>query len=38
LYVAQILNEVKRRPLFLVADTLGLVPERVEQLERVARG
>jgi dolichol-phosphate mannosyltransferase len=38
LYVAQILTEVKRRPLFSVAETLGLPPERVEQVERVALG
>ena len=38
LYVAQILNEVKRRPLFLVADTLGLPPDRVAQLDKVAQG
>jgi polyisoprenyl-phosphate glycosyltransferase len=38
LYVAQILNEVKRRPVFLVADTLGLAPDRVAQLDKVAQG
>jgi glycosyltransferase involved in cell wall biosynthesis len=38
LYVAQILAEVKRRPLFSVAETLHLVPERVERLDAVARG
>jgi len=38
LYVAQILNEVKRQPLFLVADTLGLPPDRVAQLDKVAQG
>jgi glycosyltransferase involved in cell wall biosynthesis len=37
LYVAQILTEVKRRPLFAVAETLGLPPERIEQLDVVAR-
>lgn len=38
LYVAQILTEVKRRPLFSIAETLGLPSERVERVEAVARG
>jgi glycosyltransferase involved in cell wall biosynthesis len=37
LYVAQILTEVKRRPLFAVAETLGLAPEGVERVNDVAR-
>jgi glycosyltransferase involved in cell wall biosynthesis len=38
LYVAQILVEVKRRPLFSVAETLRVAPEQVERLDAVARG
>jgi glycosyltransferase involved in cell wall biosynthesis len=38
LYVAQILAEVKRRPLFSVAETLHVAPEQVERLDAVARG
>ncbi len=38
LYVAQILTEVKRRPLFSVVETLGLPADRVERLDVVARG
>jgi glycosyltransferase involved in cell wall biosynthesis len=38
LYVAQILTEVKRRPLFSVAETFGLASEDVERLDRIARG
>jgi hypothetical protein len=38
LYVAQVLNEVKRRPLFAVAETLGLPPESVRRANEVARG
>jgi hypothetical protein len=38
LYVAQILTEVKRRPLFSVIETVGLPAHRVEKLESVARG
>jgi glycosyltransferase involved in cell wall biosynthesis len=38
LYVAQILTEVKRRPLFSVAETFGLPSEHVERLDVVARG
>ena len=37
LYVAQILTEVKRRPLFAVVETLGLPPESVERVHEVAR-
>jgi len=38
LYVAQILTEVKRRPLFSVVETLGLGVEEAERVEVVARG
>jgi glycosyltransferase involved in cell wall biosynthesis len=38
LYVAQILTEVKRRPLFSVAETFGLPTEQLERLDLVARG
>jgi glycosyltransferase involved in cell wall biosynthesis len=38
LYVAQILTEVKRRPLFSVAETAGLPAERIERVDAVARG
>ena len=38
LYVAQILTEVKRRPLFSVVETLGLPADRAERLDVVARG
>ncbi len=38
LYVAQILTEVKRRPLFAVVETLGLPADRAERLDVVARG
>ncbi len=38
LYVAQILAEVKRRPLFSVVETLGLPADRAERLDVVARG
>jgi polyisoprenyl-phosphate glycosyltransferase len=37
LYVAQILTEVKRRPLFAVVETVGLPSDRVERLDQVAR-
>jgi glycosyltransferase involved in cell wall biosynthesis len=37
LYVAQILTEVKRRPLFAVTETLGLAPDGVERVNEVAR-
>ena len=37
LYVAQILTEVKRRPLFSVVETLGLPPESIERVQEVAR-
>jgi glycosyltransferase involved in cell wall biosynthesis len=37
LYVAQILTEVKRRPLFAVGETLGLSPESVARVNEVAR-
>jgi glycosyltransferase involved in cell wall biosynthesis len=37
LYVAQILTEVKRRPLFSVVETVGLAPESVERVNEVAR-
>jgi hypothetical protein len=37
LYVAQILTEVKRRPLFAVVETVGLAPESVERVNEVAR-
>jgi glycosyltransferase involved in cell wall biosynthesis len=38
LYIAQILTEVKRRPLFAVAETVGLPPEEAHRLDFVARG
>jgi glycosyltransferase involved in cell wall biosynthesis len=38
LYVAQILTEVKRRPLYAVVESLGLPAERVERVHEVARG
>lgn len=38
LYVAQVLLEVKRRPLYSVVETLRLPSERVERLDRIARG
>jgi dolichol-phosphate mannosyltransferase len=37
LYVAQVLTEVKRRPLFAVAETLGLPPESLRRVNEVAR-
>ena len=37
LYVAQVLTEVKRRPLFAVAETLGLPPESMQRVNEVAR-
>ena len=37
LYVAQILTEVKRRPLFAVRDTLGLPTDSIERVNQVAR-
>jgi glycosyltransferase involved in cell wall biosynthesis len=37
LYVAQILTEVKRRPLYSVAETFGVPAERLERLDEVAR-
>ena len=37
LYIAQILSEVKRRPLFAVRDTLGLPAESLERVNEVAR-
>jgi polyisoprenyl-phosphate glycosyltransferase len=37
LYLAQILTEVKRRPLFAVVDTVGLPAERIELVNDVAR-
>ena len=38
LYVAQILTEVKRRPLFSVAETFGVPTEQLERVDSVARG
>jgi glycosyltransferase involved in cell wall biosynthesis len=38
LYVAQILTEVKRRPLYAVVESLGLPADRVERVHEVARG
>jgi len=38
LYVAQILTEVKRRPLYAVVESLGLPTERVARVQEVARG
>lgn len=38
LYVAQILTEVKRRPLFSVVETVGLPSDRAERMDAVARG
>jgi len=37
LYIAQILTEVKRRPLFSIVDAIGLPPDRIEHLNEVAR-
>ena len=37
LYVAQILTEVKRRPLFSVVETFGLLPERARRLDEGGR-
>jgi polyisoprenyl-phosphate glycosyltransferase len=37
LYIAQILTEVKRRPLFSVAEAIGLPPDRVQRLNEVAQ-
>src|SRR6185503_17378777 len=37
LYVAQILTEVKRRPLYAVVESVGLAPESVERVNEVAR-
>jgi hypothetical protein len=38
LYIAEVMTEVKRRPLYSVTETLGLPSDRVEQLNSVARG
>ena len=38
LYVAQILTEVKRRPLFAVVETVGLPADRAERVDVIARG
>ena len=38
LYVAQILTEVKRRPLFSVAEAFGVPTEQLERVDSVARG
>src|SRR4051812_8702757 len=37
LYIAQILTEVKRRPLFAVAETLGVGPDGLQRVDEVAR-
>jgi glycosyltransferase involved in cell wall biosynthesis len=37
LYIAQILTEVKRRPLFSIVEAIGLPPDRVAHLNEVAR-
>jgi dolichol-phosphate mannosyltransferase len=38
LYIAQILTEVKRRPLFSVTETFGIPSEGLERLDVSARG
>jgi glycosyltransferase involved in cell wall biosynthesis len=38
LYVAQILTEVKRRPLFSVVETVGLPSDHLERVDLVGRG
>jgi hypothetical protein len=35
LYIAQILTEVKRRPLFSVVETFGLLPERAKRVDEI---
>jgi glycosyltransferase involved in cell wall biosynthesis len=38
MYIAQILTEVKRRPLFSVAESFGVPRDRLDRLDDVARG
>ena len=38
LYIGQILIEVKRRPLFSVAEVRGLPPDRLDGMEAAASG